>query len=220
MEFKGMDLGDKRLNRRAVLLAEQLSGNPTAIIPLACDGWAETAAAYRFFAQDKLEWSDVMEPQWQSSTERMRACEVVMRLDDTTEPNFNGQDITGPGPLFLDCQELGSHSFATGQPQHRELPVPSLPAAMREAQEVKGLRLAPAATLTVLARKASELNQPRLALVGVRPKRASRAVTSRWKRIAFLTFWNPAIQSSACRTTITSPSACRARHCFNHKSNA
>ncbi|MFC0696068.1 IS4/Tn5 family transposase DNA-binding protein [Paraburkholderia humisilvae] len=26
MEFKGIDLGDKRLNRRAVLLAEQLSG--------------------------------------------------------------------------------------------------------------------------------------------------------------------------------------------------
>ncbi len=49
MEFKGIDLGDKRLNQRAVLLAEQLSGNPTASIPQACGGWAETAAAYRFF---------------------------------------------------------------------------------------------------------------------------------------------------------------------------
>ncbi|MEJ0004592.1 MAG: transposase [Pararobbsia sp.] len=57
MEFKGIDLGDKRLNQRAVLLAEQLSGNPTASIPQACGGWAETAAAYRFFAQDKLEWT-------------------------------------------------------------------------------------------------------------------------------------------------------------------
>ncbi|WP_439823443.1 IS4/Tn5 family transposase DNA-binding protein, partial [Caballeronia sordidicola] len=53
MEFKGIDLGDKRLNRRAILLAEQLSGSPTASIPQACGGWAETAAAYRFFAQDK-----------------------------------------------------------------------------------------------------------------------------------------------------------------------
>jgi hypothetical protein len=32
MEFKGIDLGDKRLNRRAILLAEQLSGSPTASI--------------------------------------------------------------------------------------------------------------------------------------------------------------------------------------------
>ncbi|WP_256927887.1 IS4/Tn5 family transposase DNA-binding protein [Burkholderia sp. PAMC 28687] len=76
MEFKGIDLGDKRLNRRAVLLAEQLSGNPTASIPQACGGWAETAAAYRFFAQDKLEWADIMEPHWQSSAQRMRASDV------------------------------------------------------------------------------------------------------------------------------------------------
>jgi len=80
MEFKGIDLGDKRLNRRAILLAEQLSGNPTASIPQACGGWAETAAAYRFFAQDKLDWTDVMEPHWQCSAERMRACDVVLCL--------------------------------------------------------------------------------------------------------------------------------------------
>ncbi|WP_240461969.1 transposase DNA-binding-containing protein [Burkholderia sp. Nafp2/4-1b] len=83
MEFKGIDPGDKRRNRRAILLAEQLSGNPTASIPPACGGWAETAA-YRSFAQDQLEWIDVVEPHWQSSTERMRACEVVLCLDDTT----------------------------------------------------------------------------------------------------------------------------------------
>nr|WP_260436143.1 transposase [Burkholderia sp. Bp9143] len=32
MKFKGIDLGDKRLNLRAILLAEQLSGNPTAVL--------------------------------------------------------------------------------------------------------------------------------------------------------------------------------------------
>ncbi|MFL9989403.1 hypothetical protein PQR18_39945 [Paraburkholderia sediminicola] len=36
---------------------------------------------------------------------------------------------------------------------------------MRETQEVEGLQFAPAATSAVLARKASELDQPRLALV-------------------------------------------------------
>ncbi len=72
MEFKGIDLGDKRLNRRSILLAEQLSGNPTASIPQACGGWAETAAAYRFFAQDKLDWTDVMEPHWQCA--RLSGC--------------------------------------------------------------------------------------------------------------------------------------------------
>ncbi|MEX3526839.1 MAG: transposase DNA-binding-containing protein, partial [Burkholderia sp.] len=35
MEFDGIDLGDKRLNRRAIRLAGQFSANPTASIPQA-----------------------------------------------------------------------------------------------------------------------------------------------------------------------------------------
>jgi hypothetical protein len=94
------------------VLAEQLSGNPTASIPLACGGWAGTAAAYRFFAQDKLEWTDVMEPHWQGSAERMRACDMVLCLDDTTGLNFNGQDIAGLGPFSYEAQR-GMYVHAT-----------------------------------------------------------------------------------------------------------
>jgi hypothetical protein len=46
-EFKGIDLGDKRLDQRAILLAERLAEKPTASIPGACNGWSETQAAYR-----------------------------------------------------------------------------------------------------------------------------------------------------------------------------
>ncbi len=35
-EFKGINLGDKRLDKRAVLLAEWLAEKPTASIPGAC----------------------------------------------------------------------------------------------------------------------------------------------------------------------------------------
>ena len=37
-EFKTIDLGDRRLNKRAVLLAERLAANPVASIPQACGG--------------------------------------------------------------------------------------------------------------------------------------------------------------------------------------
>lgn len=47
-EFKTLDLGDERLNARAVLLAQRLAGKPTENIPNAGNGWAETQAAYRF----------------------------------------------------------------------------------------------------------------------------------------------------------------------------
>ncbi|WP_232232601.1 transposase, partial [Cupriavidus sp. amp6] len=58
-EFRDIDLGDRRLNKRAMLLAESLAKNPSASIPSACGGWAETAAAYRFLSQDRLEWHDI-----------------------------------------------------------------------------------------------------------------------------------------------------------------
>ena len=141
MEFKGIDLGDKRLNRRAILLAEQLSGNPTASIPLACGGWAETAAAYRFFAQDKLEWTDVMEPHWQSSSERMRACEVVLCLDDTTELNFNGQQIAGLGPLSYEAQRgMYVHATYAVTPQREPLGVLNAWMWSRERKDAAGKR--------------------------------------------------------------------------------
>ncbi|KVZ58906.1 hypothetical protein WL19_02270, partial [Burkholderia ubonensis] len=141
MEFKGIDLGDKRLNRRAILLAEQLSDNPTASIPLACGGWAETAAAYRFFAQDKLEWTDVMEPHWQSATERMRACEVVLCLDDTTELNFNGQEIAGLGPLSYEAQRgMYVHATYAVTPQREPLGVLNAWMWSRERKDARGKR--------------------------------------------------------------------------------
>lgn len=106
MEFKGIDLGDQRLNQQAVLLAKQLSANPSVSIPQACCGWAETVAAYQFFAPDKLEWTDILEPHWAYSAERMQACNVVLCLADSTELNFNGQDINGLRPLSYEAQML------------------------------------------------------------------------------------------------------------------
>ena len=47
-EFKTIELGDERLNRRAVLLAKRLEQKPSASILGACHSWAETAAAYSF----------------------------------------------------------------------------------------------------------------------------------------------------------------------------
>jgi len=103
-EFKGIDLGDKRLDKRAVLLAEQLGSKPSASIPGACGGWAETQAAYRFLAQDEVEWSDLVEPHRACTKERMVAHAEVLCIQDTTELDFNGQAIEGLGPLSYEAQ--------------------------------------------------------------------------------------------------------------------
>ena len=59
-EFKTIELGDPRLNRRAVLLAERLGQKPSASIPNACTSWAETAAAYRFLRNEQVSWDKVL----------------------------------------------------------------------------------------------------------------------------------------------------------------
>jgi hypothetical protein len=53
-ELKGIDLGDRRLDKRAIALLDTLSAKPTASIPSACSGWSETIAAYRFFDNDDV----------------------------------------------------------------------------------------------------------------------------------------------------------------------
>ncbi len=103
-EFKTIDLGDERLNRRAVLLAERLGQKPSASIPGACASWAETAAAYRFLRNEDVSWDKVLTPHWQASQARMAQHEVVLCIQDTTELDYNGQVIAGLGPLSYEAQ--------------------------------------------------------------------------------------------------------------------
>ena len=84
-EFETLDLGDARLNRRAVLLAERLAQKPGASIPNACQTWSETVAAYRFLAHEDVGWDDVMQAHWQASEQRIGQHPVVLCRQDTTE---------------------------------------------------------------------------------------------------------------------------------------
>jgi hypothetical protein len=66
-EFAGAKVGDARLAKRLIKLADRLGKAPSASIPGACNGKAETQAAYRLIDQaraDKrgLGWEDVLAP--------------------------------------------------------------------------------------------------------------------------------------------------------------
>jgi hypothetical protein len=103
-EFADLELGDKRLERRLMKLAEAFSRQPSQSIPAACGGWADTRGAYRFFAHDEIGWDDILKPHWQNSAKRMAMHPVVLCLQDTTELDFNGQNIAGLGRLNYDAQ--------------------------------------------------------------------------------------------------------------------
>lgn len=100
-ELRTADLGDKRLDRRFVEVLGQLSGQPSASIPAACGGYAETAAAYRLFDNDKATMETMLAPHQEATRRRMAAQAVVVLVQDTTEIDLTRpeQQMAGAGPL-------------------------------------------------------------------------------------------------------------------------
>jgi Transposase Tn5 dimerisation domain/Transposase DNA-binding len=140
-EFKHIDLGDRRLDKRAVLLAEQLAAKPAASIPQACGGWAETQAAYRFLAQDGIDWEGILAPHWQCAHTRMGVHRVVLCIQDTTELDFNGQAVAGLGPLSYEAQRgMYVHPTYAVSPEREPLGVLDAWMWAREAKDAHGER--------------------------------------------------------------------------------
>jgi hypothetical protein len=100
-EMKTAALNDKRLNDRLRLILSQLAGRPTASIPAACGGYKETAAAYRFFDNDKADFDGVLRPHVDATAIRIAAQPTVLLVADTTELDLTRphQQVDGTGPL-------------------------------------------------------------------------------------------------------------------------
>src|SRR4051794_23402516 len=98
-EAHGADFGDERLNRRYELWLDRLSDKPNLSIPAACRGQAETAAAYRFFDNDKTDAAKVLKPHRDATVERIRAYPVVLVAQDTTELELTRPRERVGGPL-------------------------------------------------------------------------------------------------------------------------
>lgn len=99
METRDADFGDERLDARYQVLLEQLSDKPSLSIPAACGGEAETAAAYRFFDNEKTAPAKVLRPHRNATLERIGAEAVVITAQDTTEVDLTRKHEKVGGPL-------------------------------------------------------------------------------------------------------------------------
>jgi hypothetical protein len=100
-EMSTVSLPDKRLNTRAQAVLDQLASRPTLSIPAACGGEAETAAAYRFFENERVTFSDVLQPHTDATLRRIDAQESVVLVQDTTELDLTrpNTQVVGTGPM-------------------------------------------------------------------------------------------------------------------------
>lgn len=133
-EFGGAKLGDQRLTKRIVKLADRLGDAPCASIPGACNGRTETQGAYRLFDQARedrrnLDWQAVLEPHMARTEARMAEHPVALCLQDTVELDFNGQQIKGLGRLSYEAQR-GMYAHPTYVVTPQRLPLGILDAWM------------------------------------------------------------------------------------------
>ena len=88
IEFADVELKDARLNRRCQELATALGQQPSAPINQACEDWADTKAAYRFFDNNKATPQGVHAPHQHRTVERMSQYRLVLAIQDTTFFNY------------------------------------------------------------------------------------------------------------------------------------
>lgn len=105
-ELKHLQLGDARLNRRLVRLVEDLSSQPTASVPQACENWANTKSAYRFWDSPRVTPKAIRLAHQKATLERIcQSHEMVLAIQDTTELDFTHHPgKRGMGPLELPFQ--------------------------------------------------------------------------------------------------------------------
>jgi Transposase DNA-binding len=93
-ELASSEFRDVRLNKRFRELFQQLSES----IPLVCQDWANTKAAYRFLSNHRVSEGAILAGHFQSTRERFAArSATVLVLHDTTEFTYHRKDIRSVG---------------------------------------------------------------------------------------------------------------------------
>lgn len=108
-EFRGVDLSDKRLDRRLIKTARLLANSPVSPINEACGDWASTQAAYRLFDNSKASPAAIREPHIEATIRRMVATHApVLVVQDTVFFSYGHHPKTrGLGSIGQVANERG-----------------------------------------------------------------------------------------------------------------
>jgi hypothetical protein len=88
-EVAGCKFQDERLGERFRKLLKQIGSAIGQAIPFACQDWANTKAAYRFFSNDRVDEEAILSGHFQATHDRFAATDgYVLVLHDTTEFSF------------------------------------------------------------------------------------------------------------------------------------
>lgn len=103
-ELAGCRFCDPRLGRRFRKLVGQLATRLGQTIPLACQDWTNTKAAYRFLSNGRVNEMAILAGHFQATRERFAATDgPILVLHDTTEFSYTRESKEAIGILYKSC---------------------------------------------------------------------------------------------------------------------
>src|SRR5262245_60401785 len=120
-ELDGGAFPDRRLKARLGKLLGDLGRRIGGTVPAACQDWAATKAAYRFFSNPRVDEGVILAGHLAATTARFAATAgTVLVLHDTTEFSFTRNTPDGVGYLSYVKGRHGTHT-ACGLLMHSSL---------------------------------------------------------------------------------------------------
>lgn len=114
-ELAGCDFKDARLGKRFRSLLERLAASPGETIPLVCQDWANTKAAYRFLDNDRVSEAEILAGHFDATRDRAAATDgPILVLHDTTEFSFKREDVDAVGIT----RKAVAGAYRDGTPRH------------------------------------------------------------------------------------------------------
>jgi len=97
-QFGDVQLGDKRINKRAVSFAAAAAAAPDASIPGQCRAWKHTKGAYRLMDNDRVGFEQLQRPHRRLTVEVAGGAKAVLWVSDTTTISIDRPAAEGLGP--------------------------------------------------------------------------------------------------------------------------
>src|SRR5688500_10742922 len=107
VEFDEVELGDRRLKRRLIEVAEMGGEHPSQSLPEACEDGAHLKAAYRFFDNAKVKPAELLRSHVRATTERLGNEAVVLAVQDTTMLDYTAHPATTGLGMLNDVKHQG-----------------------------------------------------------------------------------------------------------------
>lgn len=97
-QFGGVQLGDKRINKRALSYAAAAAAAPDASVPKQCRTWKDTKGAYRLMDNDNVSFESLQHPHRRLTLAAAGQARTVLWVSDTTTISIDHPATEGLGP--------------------------------------------------------------------------------------------------------------------------